>query len=49
MWGNCKKRTYSFGKVDYCGSGRKINEIILDITLYPDRNVYPEFTVCAEV
>ena len=45
-WGNNKKRIYSFGKVDLYKCGRKINEITLEVTLYADRNGYPEFTVC---
>ena len=49
MTGKDKVRTFSFGKVDYCNCGRKINEITLQVTLYADRNGYPEFTVCADV
>lgn len=47
-YGNNKKRIFSFGKVAYYGK-RKINEITLEITLYADRNGYPEFTACADV
>ena len=45
-YGNNKRRIYSFGKVDLYKCGRKINEITLEITLYADRNGYPEFTAC---
>ena len=47
-YGNNKKRVFSFGKVAYYGK-RKIHEVTLEITLYADRNGYPEFTVCADV
>ena len=45
-YGNNKRRIYSFGKADVYKCGRKINEITLEITLYADRNGYPEFTAC---
>lgn len=48
-YGKNKKRVFSFGKVDFYGCGRKINEITLEVTLYADRNGYPEFTVCGDV
>ena len=47
-YGKNKKRIFSFGKVAYYGK-RKINEVTLEITLYADRNGYPEFTACADV
>ena len=47
-YGKNKKRVFSFGKVAYY-SKRKINEVTLEVTLYADRNGYPEFTVCANV
>ena len=47
-YGKNKVRVFSFGKVAYYGK-RKINEITLEITLYADRNGYPEFTACADV
>jgi len=47
-YGKNKKRVFSFGKVAYYGK-RKINEVTLEVTLYADRNGYPEFTVCADV
>ena len=47
-YGNNKKRVFSFGKVAYYGK-RKINEVTLKVTLYADRNGYPEFTACADV
>lgn len=47
-YGKNKKRIYSFGKVAYYGK-RKIHEVTLEITLYADRNGYPEFTACADV
>lgn len=47
-YGKNKVRVFSFGKVAYY-SKRKINEVTLEVTLYADRNGYPEFTVCADV
>ena len=47
-YGKNKKRIYSFGKIAYYGK-RKIHEVTLEITLYADRNGYPEFTACADV
>ena len=47
-YGKNKKRVFSFGKVAYYGK-RKIHEVTLEITLYADRNGYPEFTACADV
>lgn len=35
--------------MDFYRSGRKINEITLEVTLYADRNGYPEFAVCGNV
>lgn len=46
---DCKKRVWSFGKVDYTRCGRKINEVCLEVTLYSNRNGYPEFTVSGKV
>ena len=52
-YGKDKTRIFSFGKVDYNyypgKKRRRINEICLEITLYADRNGYPEFTACADV
>lgn len=52
-YGNNKVRVFSFGKVDYSyypgKKKRKINEVTLEVTLYADRNGYPEFTVCTDV
>lgn len=47
-YGKDKTRIFSFGKVAYYGK-RKIHEVTLEITLYADRNGYPEFTACADV
>ena len=47
-YGKNKVRVFSFGKVAYYGK-RKINEVTLEVTLYADRNGYPEFAVCADV
>ena len=48
-YGKNKRRIFTFGKIDYTGCGRKINEVTLEVTLYADRNGYPEFTACADV
>ena len=42
-----KKRTFSFGKIAYCGK-RKINEVVLEITLR-NWSGYLDFTVCVDV
>ena len=47
-YGNTKKKIFSFDKVAYWGK-RKIHEVTLEITLYKDRNGYPEFTASADV
>lgn len=43
-----RTRIFSFGKIDYCGRGRKINEVCLEIEVH-DWNGYPEFTASADV
>lgn len=43
-----KTRVFSFGKIDYYNTGRKINEVTLEVNLR-DWNGYLEFTASADV
>jgi hypothetical protein len=42
------KKTISFGKIDWYGCGRKINEVEVDVEL-KDSGKGPELSVCADV
>lgn len=43
------EKTISFGKIDYCGTGRKINELTVEISLKDGENGKPEFSASAFV
>lgn len=43
------KKTFSFGKVDWNGTGRRINEVTIDVELEEERAGQPVFSVCGEV
>lgn len=43
------KKTISFGKIDFNGTGRKINEVTVEMELYYDKDNKPCFSVCADV
>ena len=40
-----RKRTFDFGKVDFYGTGRKINAVEVEIEIH-DFNGYDEFSIC---
>lgn len=42
------KKTIKFGKIDFYGRGRRINEVDLDVELR-DTDKGPEFSVCGDV
>ena len=46
-----KQRTFEFGKIDYYGTGRRINAVTVRVTLYGDgSNESPyELSVCGEI
>lgn len=43
-----KSKTLSFGKIDYYGRGRKINEVTVEIKIR-DWNGYDEVSICGSV
>ena len=43
-----KQKVFSFGKVDYYGTGRKINEVEVEVNIR-DWNGYDELSICAGV
>lgn len=44
-----KKRILHFGKIDYCGSGRRINELVLEVTLKDCETKKPVFSAMGMV
>lgn len=47
MW-NTIEKTFNFGKIDYCGRGRKINSVDVEVELR-DRDGYLELSICASI
>jgi hypothetical protein len=43
------KKTFSFGKVDYNNSGRKINEVVIAVNYFPNKDNKMVFTASCAV
>ena len=46
---NSMKKTFNFGKIDYYGSGRKINAVSVEIELRYNNDGKPVFSACGDI